>query len=180
MAAETLMALINAVAGAILKPGPDCDNFLLAFFGDSSYTRVNCLCGGNYPPWRAATAGSDEAHAWLLPGMTGNVVTMWMARRAGMSLRKQFATAFSDWRDMPPRKRLMSDGSPQARHCTNLARLGGELDSALGAFPKDIPVEVPYSFCERLKHTGLYTLLFHLRIRIIMHGLPLDESPAAT
>ena len=32
MAAETLMALINAAVGAILKPGPDCDNFLLAFF----------------------------------------------------------------------------------------------------------------------------------------------------
>ena len=61
-----------------------------------------------------------------------------------MSLRKQFATVLSDWRDMPPRKRLMSDGSLQARHCSNLARLGGELDSALGAFPKDIRVRVSF------------------------------------
>ena len=78
-----------------------------------------------------------------------------------MSLRKQFATAFSDWRDMPVSKHLTSDGSPQARHCSSLVRLTGELDSALGAFPKDIPVEVPYSFCERLKYKAMYTLLFH-------------------
>ena len=88
-------------------------------------------------------------------------VTTWMARRAGMSFRKQLATVLSDCRDMPPSKHLTSDGSPQARHCSSLVRLGGELDSALGAFPKDIPVEVPKASCEGLKYTAMYTLLFH-------------------
>ena len=55
-----------------------------------------------------------------------------------MSLRKQFATVFSDLRDMPPSKHLASDGSPQARHCASLVRLGGELGSALGAFSWDM------------------------------------------
>ena len=75
-----------------------------------------------------------------------------MARRCRMSLRKQFATVFSDWRDMPVRKHLASAGSPQARRCASLVRLTGrwtsggrpfsadrseaeKLDSALGAFP---------------------------------------------
>ena len=58
-----------------------------------------------------------------------------------MSSRKQFATVFSDFRDMPVSKHLTSDGSPQARHCSSLVRLTGELESALGAFPEDILTE---------------------------------------
>ena len=55
-----------------------------------------------------------------------------------MSQRKQFATGFSDFRDMPLSKHLTSVGSPQARQCSSLVRLGGELESALGAFSWDI------------------------------------------